>query len=124
MKSPKTFGLLTKFQCCTTGDGVVTAVVASEKFVRTNGLKNEVVEILAMEMVTDFPPTLNERICMLLATVGLCPEGKCGELIDRGDNTEARQIPGAALALQHDLGARAAIVIAIYRLGFPEYAKL
>lgn len=91
--------------------------------------------------------------------LGLCPPGKAGEMIDRGDNTyggkyvvnpsggliskghplgatglaqcaelcwqlrgEAgeRQVPRAALALQHNIGLGGAVVVGLYRLGFPE----
>uniref|UniRef100_A0A673AUX8 Sterol carrier protein 2 n=1 Tax=Sphaeramia orbicularis TaxID=375764 RepID=A0A673AUX8_9TELE len=90
--------------------------------------------------------------------LGLCPEGKAGELIDRGDNTyggkfvvnpsggliskghplgatglaqcaelcwqlrgEAgkRQVPGAKVALQHNIGLGGAVVVTLYRMGFP-----
>lgn len=89
--------------------------------------------------------------------LGLCPEGKAGEMIDRGDNTyggqyvinpsggliskghplgatglaqctelcwqlrgkaEKRQVPGARLALQHNIGLGGAAIVALYRLGF------
>ncbi|XP_030428325.1 non-specific lipid-transfer protein isoform X1 [Gopherus evgoodei] len=91
--------------------------------------------------------------------LGLCPEGKAGELIDRGDNTyggkwvvnpsggliskghplgatglaqcaelcwqlrgEAgkRQVPGAKVALQHNIGLGGAVVVTLFRMGFPE----
>lgn len=94
--------------------------------------------------------------------LGLCPPGKAGELIDRGDNTYggkyvvnpsggliskghplgatgiaqcvelcwqlrgeagARQVPGARLALQHNIGLGGAVVVALYRLGFPSYSR-
>nr|XP_014353594.1 PREDICTED: non-specific lipid-transfer protein-like [Latimeria chalumnae] len=94
--------------------------------------------------------------------LGLCPEGKAGELIDRGDNTyggkwvvnpsggliskghplgatglaqcaelcwqlrgEAgkRQVPGAKIALQHNIGLGGAVVVTLYRMGFPEAAR-
>lgn len=90
--------------------------------------------------------------------LGLCPEGKAGELIDRGDNTyggkyvinpsggliskghplgatglaqctelcwqlrgEAgkRQVDNAKVALQHNLGIGGAVVLTMYKLGFP-----
>jgi sterol carrier protein 2 len=93
--------------------------------------------------------------------LGLCPPGKAGEMIDRGDNTyggkyvinpsggliskghplgatglaqcselcwqlrgqaDKRQVPGAKIALQHNLGLGGAVVISLYRLGFPQYA--
>ncbi|XP_017768474.1 PREDICTED: non-specific lipid-transfer protein [Nicrophorus vespilloides] len=91
--------------------------------------------------------------------LGLCPPGKAGEMIDRGDNTyggkyvvnpsggliskghplgatglaqcaeltwqlrgEAgkRQVPGAKLALQHNIGLGGAVVVVLYQLGFPK----
>ncbi|XP_059619399.1 sterol carrier protein 2 [Phlebotomus argentipes] len=91
--------------------------------------------------------------------LGLCPIGKAGELIDRGDNTyggkyvinpsggliskghplgatglaqcselcwqlrgEAgkRQVKDVKLALQHNLGLGGAVVVSLYRLGFPK----
>ncbi|XP_060784653.1 sterol carrier protein 2 isoform X1 [Neoarius graeffei] len=94
--------------------------------------------------------------------LGLCPEGKAGELIDRGDNTyggkwvvnpsggliskghplgatglaqcaelcwqlrgEAgkRQVPGAKVALQHNIGIGGAVVVTLYRMGFPQEAR-
>ncbi|KAF4533146.1 hypothetical protein B566_EDAN007957 [Ephemera danica] len=73
--------------------------------------------------------------------LGLCEQGKAGELIDRGDVTyggkyvcselcwqlrgeaEKRQVPGARLALQHNLGLGGAVVVALYRLGFPQHSS-
>ncbi|XP_012281435.1 non-specific lipid-transfer protein [Orussus abietinus] len=94
--------------------------------------------------------------------LGLCPPGKGGELVDRGDNTyggkyvinpsggliskghplgatglaqccelcwqlrgEAgkRQVPGAKLALQHNIGLGGAVVVALYRKGFPSASR-
>ncbi|KAK1165070.1 non-specific lipid-transfer protein [Acipenser oxyrinchus oxyrinchus] len=94
--------------------------------------------------------------------LGLCAEGKAGELIDRGDNTyggkwvvnpsggliskghplgatglaqcaelcwqlrgEAgkRQVPGAKVALQHNIGLGGAVVVTLYRMGFPQVAR-
>jgi len=94
--------------------------------------------------------------------LGLCPPGKAGEFIDRGDNTyggkfvvnpsggliskghplgatglaqcselcwqlrglaDKRQVPGAKVALQHNLGLGGAAVVTVYRHGFPEYAS-
>lgn len=89
--------------------------------------------------------------------LGLCAEGKAGEMIDRGDNTyggryvinpsggliskghplgatglaqctelcwqlrgkaEKRQVSGARVALQHNIGLGGAAIVALYRLGF------
>lgn len=95
--------------------------------------------------------------------LGLCPQGKAGEFIDRGDNTyggkfvinpsggliskghplgatglaqcaelcwqlrgEAgkRQVKGAKVGLQHNIGLGGAVVVTLYRLGFPDEARL
>ncbi|KAK9687790.1 Thiolase, C-terminal domain [Popillia japonica] len=150
MNSTKIFGPLTKLQCCPTSDGAAAAIVASEKFVRANGLESQAVEILAMEMATDLPSTLQDRSCMKIAgydmtktaakrafekagvkptdvqvvelhdcfsanelityeALGLCPEGKAGELIDRGDNTYGGKYvvnpSGGLISKGHPLGA-------------------
>ncbi|XP_076601768.1 sterol carrier protein 2 [Chaetodon auriga] len=94
--------------------------------------------------------------------LGLCPEGKAGELIDRGDNTYGgkfvvnpsggliskghplgatglaqcaelcwqlrgqagrRQVSGAKVALQHNIGLGGAVVVTLYRMGFPQEAS-
>ncbi|XP_067846410.1 sterol carrier protein 2 [Heptranchias perlo] len=94
--------------------------------------------------------------------LGLCSEGKAGELIEKGDNTyggkwvvnpsggliskghplgatglaqcaelcwqlrgeaRKRQVPGAKVALQHNIGLGGAVVVTIYRMGFPEAAR-
>ena len=59
--SPMVFEPLTKLQCCPTSDGGAAAVVASEDFVRHNKLEDRAVEIVGMEMATDFPSTFNEK---------------------------------------------------------------
>lgn len=90
--------------------------------------------------------------------LGLCPVGKAGEFVDRGDNTYGgkyvvnpsggliskghplgatglaqcaelcwqlrglagrRQVSGAKVALQHNIGLGGAAVVGLYRLGFP-----
>lgn len=94
--------------------------------------------------------------------LGLCPPGKAGEFIDRGDNTYggkyvvnpsggliskghplgatglaqcaelcwqlrgeagSRQVPGARIALQHNIGLGGAVVVGLYALGFPDYRQ-
>ncbi|GLV39376.1 Sterol carrier protein X-related thiolase [Carabus blaptoides fortunei] len=44
----------------------------------------------------------------------------CWQLRGQADQ---RQVPGARLALQHNIGLGGAVVVALYRLGFPEYSK-
>jgi len=36
---------------------------------------------------------------------------------------EKRQVPGARLALQHNIGLGGAAVVALYRLGFPNHNR-
>ncbi|XP_040834468.1 sterol carrier protein 2 isoform X2 [Ochotona curzoniae] len=203
MSSRPIFDFLTVLQCCPTSDGAAAAVLASEEFVKKYGMQSKAVEILAQEMVTDFPSSFEEnsmikmvgfdmskeaaRRCyeksglrpndidvielhdcfsanelLTYEALGLCPEGQGGALVDRGDNTyggkwvinpsggliskghplgatglaqcaelcwqlrgEAgkRQVPGAKVALQHNLGLGGAAVVTLYRMGFPEAAS-
>ena len=46
-----------------TSDGSAAAVVCSEQFVRKHHLESQAVEIVAMEMKTDFPSTFEEKSC-------------------------------------------------------------
>ncbi|XP_070602017.1 sterol carrier protein 2 isoform X3 [Erythrolamprus reginae] len=203
LQSRKVFDILTVLQCCPTSDGAAAVVLASEEFVKKNGLESKSVEILAQEMRTDFPSSFEENSCIKMVgfdmtkeaakncfsktgltpedvdvielhdcfsanelityeALGLCPEGEAGELIDRGDTTYGgkwvvnpsggliskghplgatglaqcaelcwqlrgaagkRQVPGAKLALQHNLGLGGAVVVSLYRMGFPEAAR-
>jgi len=201
--SPMIHAPLTKLQCCPTSDGSACCIVASEDFVRSHKLEAQAVEIIGMEMATDFASTLNSKSSIVLIgsdmtkgaaqklfsktnykpqdvdvielhdcfsanelityeALGLCPEGKAHELIDRNDNTyggkyvinpsggliskghplgatglaqcselcwqlrgeaEKRQVAGAKLALQHNVGLGGAVVLGLYKLGFPEARK-
>nr|XP_022317931.1 non-specific lipid-transfer protein-like isoform X1 [Crassostrea virginica] len=199
MASPKIHDPLTKLQCCPTSDGSAAAILCSEEFVKKHNLQNQAVEIVAMEMGTDFPSTFKENSCMKMVgydmakaaanrafenaglsrdavqvvelhdcfscnelityeSLGLCEEGKAKDLVDSGNNTYGgkyvinpsggliskghplgatglaqcaelcwqlrgmagkRQVAGAKVGLQHNLGLGGAVVISIYRLGFP-----
>lgn len=203
LNARKISDFLTILQCCPTSDGAAAAVLTSEEFVKKNRLEGKAVEIVAQEMVTDFPSTFEEKSCIKMVgydltktaaercfsksglkpadvdvielhdcfsanelityeALGLCPEGRAGELIDRGDNSyggkwvinpsggllskghplgatglaqcaelcwqlrgEAgkRQVPGAKVALQHNLGLGGAAVVSLFRMGFPEAAS-
>lgn len=68
MNSPRIFGPLTKLQCCPTSDGSAAAILATEDFVHAHGLEKQAVEIVGMEMVTDFPSTFNDRSCMKIVS--------------------------------------------------------
>ncbi|XP_068196563.1 sterol carrier protein 2 isoform X1 [Antennarius striatus] len=126
--------------------------LAAHKCFEAAGLKPADVDVI--ELHDCF--SANELITY--EALGLCPEGKAGELIDRGDNTyggkfvvnpsggliskghplgatglaqcaelcwqlrgEAgrRQVPGAKVALQHNIGLGGAVVVTLYRKGFP-----
>ncbi|KAJ8270261.1 hypothetical protein GJAV_G00112240 [Gymnothorax javanicus] len=126
--------------------------LAARKCYEAAGLKPEDVDVI--ELHDCF--SANELITY--EALGLCAEGKAGELIDRGDNTyggkwvvnpsggliskghplgatglaqcaelcwqlrgEAgnRQVPGAKVALQHNIGLGGAVVVTVYRMGFP-----
>lgn len=66
MNSPKVHGPLTKLQCCPTSDGAAAVILANEEFVRKNHLEMQAVEIVAMEMTTDYASTFNTQSCMNL----------------------------------------------------------
>ncbi|XP_065198796.1 sterol carrier protein 2-like [Sycon ciliatum] len=199
--SPAVHEPLTKLQCCPTSDGGAAVIIASEDFVRRNGLEPQAIEIVAMEMATDFPSTFHEKSSMKLVgydmtkaaadrvfmkagcrindvdvvelhdcfsanelityeALGLCQPGEAGAFIDRGDNTYGgkyvvnpsggliskghplgatglaqcseltwqlrgvcgkRQVSNAQLALQHNVGLGGAVVVALYRHGFPAF---
>ncbi len=57
------------FSCSPTSDGAGAAVLASENFVRRNGLEKKAVEIIAQEMVTDLSSTFEENSCMKMVRV-------------------------------------------------------
>jgi acetyl-CoA acetyltransferase len=193
LASPLMYAPLTRLQCCPTSDGAGAALLASEDFVRAQGLADQAVEIAAQAMATDLPSSFRSDIQMVgsdltrsaarrayeqsglgpedvdvielhdcfstneLITyegLGLCPEGKGGELIDSGATTYggrwvvnpsggliskghpigatglaqcaelswqlrgaagARQVPGARVGLQHNLGLGGAAVVTLYR---------
>jgi sterol carrier protein 2 len=125
---------------------------ASSSAFKKAGLTPDDVQVV--ELHDCFSP--NELISY--EALGLCPEGKAGEFIDRGDNTyggkyvvnpsggliskghplgatglaqcaelcwqlrglaDKRQVPGAKIALQHNVGLGGVVVVTLYRLGFP-----
>jgi acetyl-CoA acetyltransferase len=196
LNSKMVYDPLTKLQCCPTSDGAGAAVLASEDFVKSNGLENTAVEIAGMAMATDMASTFGDRSCIKLVgfdmtqkaadqayeqsglgpenvdvvelhdcfscnelityeALRLCGEGKGGELIDSGAVTyggkwvvnpsggliskghplgatglaqcaelnwqlrglsEKRQLTGARVGLQHNLGLGGAAVVTVYRV--------
>ncbi|NXR10117.1 NLTP protein, partial [Semnornis frantzii] len=130
--------------------------IAAAKCFEKAGLKPSDVDVI--ELHDCF--SVNEFITY--EALGLCPEGKAGDLIDRGDNTYGgkwvinpsggliskghplgatglaqctelcwqlrglagrRQVPGAKVALQHNLGLGGAVVVTLYGMGFPGAAS-
>lgn len=126
--SPNVHRVLTKLQCCPTSDGSACCIIASEDFVRRHKLEAQAVEIIGMEMCTDFPTTFTNKSSITLVgydmakaaakklfektnykpqdvdvvelhdcfsanelityeALGLCPEGKAHEMVERNDNT-------------------------------------
>lgn len=64
LKSPMVHQPLTKLQCCPTSDGSACAILASEDFVRKNGLEAQAVEIVSMGLGTDMPSVFEDKNCM------------------------------------------------------------
>lgn len=62
--APAVYDPLTKLQCCPTSDGAACTIVASEAFVKANGLEGQAVEITGMHMATDQESTLSEDSCI------------------------------------------------------------
>nr|XP_023017013.1 non-specific lipid-transfer protein [Leptinotarsa decemlineata] len=130
----------------------MTKLAAEKLFKKTNRKPTDV-------QVVELHDCFSANELVTYEALGLCPPGKAGELIDRGDNTyggkyvvnpsggliskghplgatglaqcaelcwqlrgEAglRQVPGAKLALQHNIGIGGAVVVALYQLGFPQ----
>lgn len=193
-------GGLTKLQYCPLSDAAACVILASEKFVREHSLEDKAVEIVGIEMATDFPSTFISNSPMNLVgyemtkvatqnlfkktkytindvnivelhdgattnevityeALGLCKEGEASDFIDRKDNTyggkyvvnpsgglmsrghapgatgvaqccelcwqlrgdaQQRQVENAKLALHHNIGWGGSVVVALYRLGFPQ----
>jgi len=200
LKSPMVHAPLTKLQCCPTSDGSACAILASEDFVKRNGLQAQAVEIVAMGLGTDQPSVFDDKNCMKMLgfdmaqrtakrvfkeagltpddvqvvelhdcfsanelityeALGLCELGGAETLVNKGDNTYGgkyvvnpsggliskghplgatglaqcaelcwqlrgmagkRQVDNAKVGLQHNLGLGGAVVISLYRHGFPE----
>lgn len=66
LASPKVHDPLTKLQCCPTSDGAAAAIIVSEDFVLKHNLQGTAVEIVGMEMATDFPSTFKDESAMKL----------------------------------------------------------
>ncbi|XP_028151225.2 sterol carrier protein 2 [Diabrotica virgifera virgifera] len=130
----------------------MTKLAAERLFRKTNRRPTDV-------QVVELHDCFSANELITYEALGLCPPGKAGELIDRGDNTyggkyvvnpsggliskghplgatgiaqcaeltwqlrgEAgpRQVRGARLALQQNIGLGGAVVVALYQLGFAQ----
>ncbi|XP_072395754.1 sterol carrier protein 2 [Diabrotica undecimpunctata] len=130
----------------------MTKLAAERLFRKTNRRPTDV-------QVVELHDCFSANELITYEALGLCPPGKAGELIDRGDNTyggkyvvnpsggliskghplgatgiaqcaeltwqlrgEAgpRQVQGAKLALQQNIGLGGAVVVALYQLGFSQ----
>lgn len=127
--------------------------IAAERCYQKAGVRPEDVNVIELH------DCFSASELITYEALGLCPPGKAGELIDRGDNTYGgrwvinpsggliskghplgatglaqcaelcwqlrgqagkRQVPGAKLALQHNLGLGGAVVVTIYKMGFQD----
>ena len=192
LASPRIFGPLTRLQCCPPTCGAAAAVLVSEDFARSRGLRTDVA-IAAQAMTTDTPASFGGDLMQLVGydmsaaaarqvyeaagvdprdipvvelhdcfttnevisyeALGLTPEGTSEKFIADGDNTYGgrvvtnpsggllskghplgatglaqcaelvwqlrgqaggRQVDGAALALQHNIGLGGAAVVTLY----------
>ena len=194
-QSPMIQHPLTKLQCCPTSNGAACAIIVSEDYVKSHGLEDQAVEIMAVSMATDTTTTFESNsnikligqdltksaakqcfdatgltpadcdVCELhdcfsanelisYEGLGLCPEGQAGKYIDRDAFTyggdivvnpsggliskghplgatglaqcaelcwqlrgmaQKRQVDGAKVALQHNLGLGGACIVALYK---------
>ena len=150
MKSPKIHEPLTKLQCCPTSDGAACAILASEDYVKKHGLEDQAVEIIGINLTTDYQSTFDAKSSMKLIgsemaqkcaekvykqagitpndvqvvelhdcfsanelctyeALGLCPEGKAGDYIDKGEFTYGGKYvvnpSGGLISKGHPLGA-------------------
>ena len=70
-QSPLIQAPLTKLMCCPTSNGSACAIICSEDFVKSHGLEDQAVEILASAMATDTKSTFESNSNMKLVGVDL-----------------------------------------------------
>jgi sterol carrier protein 2 len=151
MNARKIYDFCGLLECSPTSDGSAAAVLCSEKFLQKHPeLKKQAVEIVGLELRTDFPSAFSEKSNIKMIgfdmvqaaakdlfrnakmspsdvqviechdcfaanelityeAIGLCPIGKAGELIDRGDNTYGGKWvvnpSGGLISKGHPIGA-------------------
>lgn len=71
-KAPHVHAMLTRLMCSPTSDGSAACVLASEAFVRRNGLEGQAVEIVGLEMATDVPASFNQNSMMNMVGYEVC----------------------------------------------------
>ncbi|KAL1434553.1 hypothetical protein MTO96_011642 [Rhipicephalus appendiculatus] len=105
----------------------MTRKAAQEAFRRAGLTPNDV-------QVIELHDCFSANELLAYEALGLCPVGKggrasgsrrqhCAELCWQLRGVAGpRQVPGARIALQHNIGIGGAVVVALYRLGFPRAA--
>lgn len=67
IKSDKpVFADLTRSMCCPTSDGAACVIVASEDFVKRNGLEGQAVEIVGQSMKTDYESSFKDSMIKMV----------------------------------------------------------
>lgn len=79
LHSPKITNQLTKFMCSPTSDGASCCIVASEAFVHAHNLENQAIEIVALELETDHPVSLESNSAM--EVVGYSMTKRCADKV-------------------------------------------
>ncbi|MGW0021229.1 lipid-transfer protein [Rhodococcus sp. NPDC003382] len=89
LDSRSIYGPLTKLQCSPTSDGSGAVVLASEDFVRENGLTEQAVEIMGQAMVTDLPESLGGSA---ISAVGFDMSRKAAEMVFEQSGRSAEEV--------------------------------
>jgi sterol carrier protein 2 len=117
MKSPMIHYPLHKLSCCPTSDGAGAAILASEAFVKENGLEDQAVEILDIRLMTDFRSTFDEKSNIKL--IGFDMAKACAEAVYKAAGITPKDVNVCEL---HDCFA-ANELVTYEALGFCEIGK-
>jgi sterol carrier protein 2 len=79
---------LTKLQCSPTSDGSGAAIVASEEFVDSHGLRDRAIEIAGQAMVTDMSSTFDEGSCMKIVGYDMSKQAAEQALAEAGESID------------------------------------
>ena len=72
LSSPSMHGVLTRLQCCPPTCGAAAALLTSEKFAKTHGLRSDV-KITGQSMTTDFPSSFKGKTMMQIVGSDMSP---------------------------------------------------